>query len=203
MPERKKYTAIDLLDKVFEFIAMTPESQWSIDALKSNPPRFIRFQQIESLMNAFIEGKKKYSQLTIQSFLAGNFIKIRTENDYNKTIQHIKYFVKNSDGDTNETRDIRIEELIFIYLRLVDYKKMLQNIISFNRGWLEAGSIGVRFSIYLTDSISKSFVEKSSELDMMLEQLINPKRLTFSEKELISKYNYPTEDLADIDSDYS
>lgn len=51
----KTYSAIDLLDKVLEFIEMTPNSnEWNLQSLKSNLPRQIRFRQIEALLNAFL-----------------------------------------------------------------------------------------------------------------------------------------------------
>lgn len=216
MTENNEYTAIDLLDKVLEFIAMTPDkSQWSVTALKSNPPRHIRLKQIESMLNAFftidintrlidnlelsLSGKPKIS---IQSFLSGEYIEQREISDYAETIKFIKEFVKTRSNYFDETRGICLEELVFIFSDLVDYKITLRNILSFNSGVLEASSIASRFSIYLTNSVSKNFVDKDSDLDKFLELLINPKGLIFTEDELISSFNYPKENIIDIDIEF-
>ena len=216
MTNKNEYTAIDLLDKVLEFIAMTPDkSQWSVTALKSNPPRQIRLKQIESLLNAFFTIDSKTSLIdnvksflsakpkpSIQSFLSGEFIRQRETSDYAQTIKFIKDFVKTSNSNLDETKEIRIEELVFIFPKLVDYKRQLRSILTFNSGWLEASSTASQFSIHLTNSISKNLVDKYDNLDKSLELFINPQGLTFTEDELISRFNYPTENLNDIDFDF-
>ena len=216
MTDKNEYTAIDLLDKVLEFIAMTPDkSQWNVSALKSNPPRQIRLRQIESLLSAFFPIDPKISLInnvksflsnkpkqSIQSFLSGDFIRQREVSDYEKTITFIKDFVKSSSNHFDETREIRLEELVFIFPKLVDYKRQLRSILTFNSGWLEASSIASQFSIHLTNSVSKNLVDKYDNLDKSLELFINPKGLTFTEDELIKRFHYPTANLNDIDIDF-
>jgi hypothetical protein len=216
MTDKNEYTAIDLLDKVFDFIEMTPiKSQWSVSALKSNPPRLIRFKQIESLLNAFLTTESKSSlidnvksffsskdQPSIPSFLSGDFIKHREPSDYVSTIKFIKDFVKNNGTYFDETREISLRELAFIFPKLVDYRRQLRSLLTFNSGWLEASSTGSQFSILVTNSISKNLVDKYSDLDKSLELLINPKGLRFTEIELINRFHYPTENLNKIDSDF-
>lgn len=216
MTDQNEYTAIDLLDKVFDFIEMTPiKSQWDVSALKSNPPRLIRFKQIESLLNAFLKNESKpglidnvksffYSSAkpTIHSFLSGNFINQREPSDYVSTIKFIKDYVKNNGTYFDETREISLRELAFIYPKLLNYRRQLRSILTFNSGWLEASSTGSQFSILVTNSVSKNLVGKYSDLDKSLELLINPKGLTFTEIELINRFNYPTENLNKIDADF-
>ncbi|OYU78828.1 MAG: hypothetical protein CFE23_16730, partial [Flavobacterium sp. BFFFF1] len=173
---------------------------WSVTVLKSNPPRQVRLKQIESLLNAFLTIDSKTSLFdNVQSFLSGNFIRQRETSDYAQTIKFIKDFVRSSNSHFDETKEIRIEELIFIFPKLVDYKGQLRSILTFNSGWLEASSIASQFSIHLTNSISKNLIDKYDNLDKSLELFINPKGLTFTEDELISRFNYPTENLNDID----
>ena len=96
--------AIDLLNKVLEFIEMTPNSkEWVLTALLKNPPRYIRLQQIESLTKAFLSNDKKQGlsgksnihfdnecKLSVQSFLCGDFIKKWVIKDYKCMIQLIE-----------------------------------------------------------------------------------------------------------------
>jgi hypothetical protein len=72
MPKTKIYKGLDLLAKVLEFNAMTPNKEhWNEGALKNNPPRLIRLKQIQSLAQAFLI-KGADSQSTILSILIGD-----------------------------------------------------------------------------------------------------------------------------------
>jgi hypothetical protein len=73
--------------------------------------------------------------------------------------------------------------------------------MDFNSGWLEAGSTFSMFHIMLTDSISSHLKGTYAELDQTIELFINPKNLVFTEKELIDTFQYPTDDLHQIDMD--
>jgi hypothetical protein len=213
----KTYSAIDLLDKILEFTEMTPNStQWNLKSLKSNPPRQIRLQQIEALVNAFCvaelnqnllnKAKSIFSndqKISIESFLRGDFIKSRNVIEYLDLTQSIKDFVKTKTNNVDQTRDIRIEQLVFIFRQLIDFKRKIRNLLTFNSGWLEASSVTSLFSIYLTDSISNELTGKYNELDNVIEQLINPKNLTFTQEELIDKFDFPIANLNDIDMDFA
>lgn len=203
MNQNSEFTSTDLLDKVLEFTSMSPDSSsWNLVALKSNPPRLIRFLQIDSLLKAFFHTGNNPSRISLESFLEGDFILDRDLSDYEETIQFIKDFMKEETHDTSETSRIDLDELEFIYSRLLSFKKQLRKVINFNSDVVEASSISARFSYLLTSSVSKSIAENPTKLDEFLEILINPKGLTFSVEELISNYHYPTEDLIDIDIDY-
>ena len=211
------YSGINLLDKIFEFTEMTPNPiEWNLKSLKSNPPRQIRLRQIESLLTAFctintnknLLSKAKSiffdnHKITIKSFLQGDFIKTRSIDEYSELIHFVIDFVKNRVGDADRKREIRIEELAFIFPILVDFKKQIRSMLTFNSGWLEASSDISLFSIYLTNSIAKELVGKYSELDYVIERVINPKGLVFTEEEMIDKYNFPKEDLNEVDIDFT
>ena len=82
MTQPKIYKGLDLLEKVFEFEAMTPDkAHWNEKALKSNPPRLIRFRQIQSLAQAFLI-KEADGHNTILSILTGDFIEGRSDADH-------------------------------------------------------------------------------------------------------------------------
>ena len=51
------YTALDLLDKVIDFTNRSSDStEWSFEKQQDNPPRLVRLQQIQALMEAFVPG---------------------------------------------------------------------------------------------------------------------------------------------------
>lgn len=212
MEQTKTYRGIDLLDKILEFVAMTPnENDWNYKSLKNNKPRQIRLQQINSLLKAFtlIENKNIFEKtsnyfnldlrLEIKSILNGDFIKTRELEEFNELIHFAKQFLQKSNHSSD--KPVRLYELSFIYPKLIDYKIKLREIITFNSGWLEAGGAFAIFHIFLTDSISANLNGKFSDLDQALELFINPKKLVFTEKELIEKYNFPTDDLHELDMD--
>lgn len=212
METSKTYTGIDLLDKIFEFIAMTPnEKEWNYKSLSNNKPRQIRLQQINSLLKAFsLTNDKNFFEKTtnyfnpglkseIKSILNGDFIKNRKIEEFREVINFANQFLQ--DNNHSNDRPIRLHELSFIYPKMIDYKIKLREIMGFNSGWLEASSTFSIFHILLTNSISANLKNKYENLDHVLELLINPKRQTFTEKELIDRFGYPTEDLHQIDMD--
>lgn len=92
------WTAADLLEKILEFNAMTPnKNEWSEKTLNNNKPRLIRFQRIKALLLAFdivqINSQNKNSTINffsqqnspiqdltkigVLSFMSGEFIKTR------------------------------------------------------------------------------------------------------------------------------
>lgn len=212
----KKYSAIDLLDKVFEFIEMTPNpNEWNLQALKSNPPRQIRFRQIDALFNAFFieesnrdllsKAMSKFSKqrkISIESFLNGNFLKTRTIDSYSNLVEFIKDFLETGTENIDQSKEIRIEHLVFIFPKLIDFKKHIRNLLTFNSGWLEANTITSLFSIQLTNSISNNLIGRYNELDTVIGLFIDPKSLTFTEEELITRFSFPTENLNAIDADF-
>lgn len=214
MTETKTYKGLDLLEKIFEFTAMTPDAnQWNVSSLKSNPSRQIRLRQIQSLINAFFGQETKASfidktialfqgdknSFTISSILSGDFIKNRSIVDYTELIKLMQETVKQKEGDVQEERLMHVMRLVMPYQRLVRYKRQLVELCTFNSGWLEASSYTSRFSIYLTDAITQNLEGKYPGLDRALELFINPKGLTFSEEELVAKFRFPTENLQEID----
>lgn len=204
MTETKTYKGLDLLEKIFEFTAMTPDAnQWKVSSLKANPPRQIRLRQIQSLINAFVGEETKVNFIekikvliqgeknivAISSILSGDFIKVSSIEDYSELIELMKGIVIQKEGEINEERPMHVTRLIMPYQSLVRYKRQLVELFTFNSGWLEASSYTSRFSIYLTDAITLNLEEKYSLLDRALELFINPRGLIFTEEELVAKYN--------------
>lgn len=218
MEEIKTYKGINLLEKIIEFTTMTPDSnEWNTSALKSNPPRLIRFKQIRSLINAFFEHEDRQNildnvkslvggnanKITIQTLLSGEVLKGKRPEEYSELLTLMKYKVKEREGQINEAEfDRPFVNLIMSYQHLVQYKRHLTDLLTSNSGWLEAGSITSRFSIYLTESITVNLEGKYFELDRALELYINPRGLSFTKEELISKYNFPNENLDEVDFNY-
>ncbi|MEO6850293.1 MAG: hypothetical protein ABI203_06510, partial [Mucilaginibacter sp.] len=65
-----------------------------------------------------------------------------------------------------------------------------------------ANTITSLFSIQLTNSISNNLIGRYNELDTVIGLFIDPKSLTFTEEELITRFSFPTENLNAIDADF-
>ena len=196
-----------LLEKVLEFIAMTPdEKDWDVAKLKTNKPRQVRLQRIEAMLDAFglkerkskgFFGTTASSRTSIQSLLSGDFI----SNLDDATLATIDNYVTKQLNDPFFDSKISSDEMQFIYQYLIKYKKQIYTLQAFNSGWLEAsGKLG-QYSIGLTNTITSNLKGKTEELDYLLNLIINPNGYSFSEQELIEKYGYPDVDLLDIDID--
>lgn len=216
MKEPKIYRGIDLLDIILEFVVMTPNaSSWTLSAQKENQPRLIRLKQIESLINAFFptsigngfiyKAKQIFSgdkSETIQKLLSGDFLNRQNITEFTELIKFMRAIVNEKENIEKEEIEISIRQLIMSYQELIEYKKQLNKLLTFNLKWIETISTTIRFTIYLTDSISSKLKEKPSDLDKALDLFINPKNLSFTENELIDKYNFPTDDLYEIDLEH-
>uniref|UniRef100_UPI00404B5C1C hypothetical protein n=1 Tax=Flavobacterium sp. TaxID=239 RepID=UPI00404B5C1C len=207
MEEKKTYRGIDLVDKILEFIKMTPDyKQTTFNSLKGNQPRLIRLKQIDSLISAFIpeiqnesmtsrlKGFFSSRKIDLDIILSGDFLENRNIEDYSEFINHVKYEIQNFGSD-----EIDFTDLKNVFTAFVTYKKHIKQILEFNAGWLSVSRKTSMFTIRVTDSISSNLVGKYDKIDKALEILINPKKKSFTEIELISKFNFPKENLEEID----
>jgi hypothetical protein len=208
----KIWTTKDLLNKLLEFRAMTPNSdKWNETSLKHNEPRLIRFRRINSLFKAFeLKDKKnektnfwsllsensKENELSkdeIIGFFEGNFITTRESIKYpnsRKLIEKEKAF----DSDSFKNRDI-----YQFYHHLMKYRIKVESVLNYNSGVIEASSLGFRSAISLTNELNDELNIKIEKIDEILFEIINPNKLKFDENLLIKEYGFPKDDLDSID----
>ena len=125
MQQIKTYKGIDLLDKIFEFCEMTPDTKlWTINALQGDQPRQIRLKQINALINAFFpentatnlieRTKKLFSDSkndTIHTILSGDYLNKQNINDFSELVDLIKSTVRTKENFESEEREIHIGHL--------------------------------------------------------------------------------------------
>ncbi len=212
----KLLTAKDLLDKTIEFTSLVPDaSLWKESSLRDQPPYLLRFRQIQSLIKAFFNRKAPANfmqkakalftsepSVTIQSLLSGTFIPIRDIEEYNSTTEFIKAAVKEKEAMVDMQASISLDKLILVYQYLMSYKKSLSALLLFNTDPLKEGSIASRFTDYITNSITDQVRGRYNDLDKALELLINPHQDTFTEEQLRSEFNYPRQDLHEVEADF-
>jgi hypothetical protein len=212
----KTYTAKDLLDATLEFVSLVPDSSsWKESSLKENPPLLLRFRQIQSLIKAFFSRKapSNFMQkakalfsaehtIDIQSLLSGAFIRYRDPEVYSSAVDFIKTAVKEKEGAVDMEAPISMDKLTLAYQYLMNYKRNLSALLLFNTDPLKEGSITSRFIDYITSSITKNIQGKYGQLDEALDLLISPHRDSFTEEQLQAEYNYPREDLHEVEADF-
>ena len=204
MNKFSNYTSLDLLEKVFEFSNMTPDrSEWSLDQQKDNIPRLIRLKQINSLLLAFlgIEALTNKNQKNIEHFLSGEFILKRKIADYRQLIAKMEKTISQSSFKSARKQEISLSNLKTNFTDLVEYRFKLNRLLNHNSGLMEI-SYPYCFSYLVTDSISNSISPVGPEIDGLLAIFIDPQKRSYSEKELISSFDFPTENLSDIDDDW-
>lgn len=210
MTQNTTITAINMVEKVFEFISLTPDSSnWNLPDLKSNPPRLLRLKKIASLFNAYFENERflelidgdDYESI-IECFFEGKFVLHRDMKDYEEVKQLVFEIVEVNRKYISSNRKFQLFDLEEIFSVLIEYKQKLSALLNFNNRWMEAADISSNFTIVLANTINKNLEGKYDNLDKTLELLINPKGLTFTLEELIANYNYPTEKLDEVDMDF-
>jgi hypothetical protein len=213
MGSQRLYTAVDLLEKVIEFEDLTPNpALWKEGLLKDNPPRLLRLRQINALSKAlfnhrpahFLEKAKSIFLLsripTVKTLLSGAFVKERNPADYEDVITWMKEVVREKEGELGETGQLKPVHLIEVYQRLLRYKKQAMALEQFNSRNQVKKAVGLRFSVYLTNNVSYQIKESCGPLDKALGLLLDPFHLSFTADELQQTYNYPKEDVKEIDN---
>jgi hypothetical protein len=204
----RTYKGIDLIDKIVEFIEMTPDSKlWSETALKNNNSRLIRLKQIKSLISAFLPFEPSISEKIISTF-SGQKVNLQTilNGEFIERLDIIEYsevlsLIRSENDSLSLSSEIDHKDLKNVFEKLIQFKKHIRTLLEFNAGWVEVSRLSSYFTIRLTNEISSNLIGKHNELDRVIELMINPKQLSFTEDVLISKFNFPNENLDDIDAE--
>ncbi|UTW63062.1 hypothetical protein KFE98_02590 [bacterium SCSIO 12741] len=201
--KQTQFRVKDFLDKYYEFKAMTPNyNEWNAKSLKYNKPRFYRFKELESLMVAFDIGND-----LLTDFKNRKFLNHRTLEDFRPIVEDIERYVSQNgfeklrwERERERLKDIRsFGMLVQIFMR---FSEEMRNLLNFNSGWLESGSVTSRYSIHKTHQLLKSIdLQELHEIEHLLCKLIDPKERTFTKSELIKNYEFPDVDLHSIDMD--
>ena len=204
------WNSTKLIKAVIEFCAMVPNnSHWNKKSLKGNPPRLIRYQRIQSLLQAFdiipkqktgllssITNSKNKIENPIQYFTWGEFI-------YNmdlETFSPIKKCIHENLPFKDKEIDLSYVNKLFTHL--LKYKMTVSSLLLFNSGVLSASSSGFIAGIRITNNTNDKISGEFSHIDDLLNIMLPSNNKTFSKEELIKNFNYPKEDLEEIDMDW-
>lgn len=199
--KQTKFSIIDFLNKFYEFKGMVPNhNEWNAKSLKYNEPRFYRLKELESLIRAFEIGND-----LLKDFQNRNFLNNRSIEDFQPIIDDIGKYIANSEFEKkhSEREAERLTDanqfgmLIQSFMR---FSEEMRSLLKFNSGWLEAGSVTSRYSIYKTQKLLDNIdLNELNEIETLLGKLLDPKERIFTKSELIEKFDFPNVDLHSID----
>ena len=198
------FTAHNLLYKVIEFTNMTPDSaEWSFEKQQENPPRLVRLQQIQAMMEAFVPGLASSKDIgqSINDFYSGVFIIHQPLEKYASLVGDIENTIAESKFSNARKKEINAIHLQRNYRDLMDYYRKLKAILSHNNRYLEI-SYPYLFPYIVTEDMSPAIDSKALTISHLLTAFIDPEKQKYREDELIYHYNYPTGDLFDLDLDW-
>jgi hypothetical protein len=199
--KQTKYTVKDFLEKYYEFKAMVPDyKDWNHKNLNYNKPRLYRLKMLESLIQAFDIGTD-----LLQDFQNRNFLDRRTLSDFEPILKDIEKYALN---DTYESkryaaaiqRADRTRSFEMVIQNFMRFSEEMRNILKFNSGVLEAGSLIFRYSIDKTQKLLNNIdLKELNEIEELLCKVLDPKHKVFTQSELIKNFNFPDVDLDAID----
>jgi hypothetical protein len=139
---------------------------------------------------------KKDLKFSIESLLDGKFIRLRKETMYSSLFRKMDKIILKSKHFTEQQNEWRNDELEFNYRNLIDYKIKINKVLNFNNGIMEI-SYPYLYSYEMTNSISHKI--KTENLDAFLSLVIDPANECFAKEKLIQEYDYPKEDVYEVD----
>jgi len=191
----KSYSAKDIVKIYSELKDLTPDvNEWTEYALQNSKPRLIRLNQLIALKKAF-----KIDCSWIE-FEQGKFIKHIPIDSYTHLKENIIKF-KNTRSWNNQNFDnLYYSDVIKTYRLFIEFiavELKLRNLIS---SYSMTYSLGQRYGFEKTKGYFIS--NNNKKIESMMEDLsliIDPTQTLFSETELISSFNFPKENLVEID----
>ena len=192
-------TGITLLNKILEFKSnISDTTKWTLIDLQEDEIKLVRFKQIQCLTKLFVPEVYIPNDLTtsIDNILNGDFIKIREERIYKNLFLRMDKVITKSFDFLEKYKEWEVHDLCFNYQNLVEYKIKLDLLLNFNAGIMEM-SYPYCYSAIISSDISKNI--KYDKLDNFLSAVIDPDNRIFSRDQLIKDYNYPKEDVYDME----
>ena len=178
-------TALTLLDKALEFESMTSDrSEWDLEELKDDPPRYVRLQQLMVLLKLFTPETFNEQNIasSIDSLLNGDFIDRRDMMKYAelfKTMDEVITSAKHFHKQQNEWRSSHLQDN---FTDLIAFKRKVNKVLEHNQGIMEA-SYPYYYSIILTSEISEELSFK--KMDEFLSLVIDPQKKCYEKDTLI------------------
>lgn len=198
----EEITAQLLIEKILDFISLVPDhNDWKIEKLKNNPPRLIRFKQIEVLLQIF--APEIYNQndikLSIESTINGQFLLHRPEHIYTELFDEMETTIRRYKPKLKKSEPWQNRLLQDNFDHLMRYMIELNRISNYNSGVLVLSY--PHFYAYLLSEETSTNID-TQKITSFLGTAIDPQQRLFNSSTLIKDFNYPSEDLTEIDLEW-
>jgi hypothetical protein len=194
MKKNKISLAEELFQLYFELSLRHPKvDEWSDDLFKERLPSLYRFQKIGSILKSL--------DCNILSFIQGDFIQIESDDYAIKIHKLLKAEFPNISRKRKGSGQLNISEMVFIFTRLMKYRKEITNLFDINSD-VFAASDNYNLPIQLVNAINKKIAKKTKIIDRILILFLELKLASIDKKTLIKKFNYSDVDLRNIDIDF-
>lgn len=200
--KNEEITATCLIQKILEFISMVPNhNDWNLNKLKDNPPRFIRLQQIDVLMDVYFPMSLYCIDLKsrIECIIRGQFLYDRTVDAYKEVYAEMEDTIKDFNPKYLHVNTWLNRALQYNYEQIFRYLIELNKITNFNSGKLLVGHANY-YSYLLIQQVGDSI--NTEKLISFLGTCVDPEDFTMTESDLIETFDYPDEDLDKIDMEW-
>lgn len=178
-----------LLDTLYELEELSPFWKWRSDEFRDNPPRFIRYKMVVSML------KQLGYPVAPEDFVTNPFVRDIPEDDdlpYDLTDFLKVYGTFQRHLDTGDVR--------MTFLTLYNFRKRLHHALVDD---LMVSGIGnVKPGNQIMAQVSERLLTDVSFVDQFLCIVVDPKGLKFDKDLLVKDYGYPKENLEEIDLDW-
>jgi hypothetical protein len=96
---------------------------------------------------------------------------------------------------------LTLNEIAFLFKRLLEYRRRWDDVTGFSSG-LYACSAKYRYAFYKINQVNSEIQDKISPVNDILSFIMSPVVKTISKEELVNQFDYPDEDLSDIDDEW-
>jgi hypothetical protein len=192
MMNDRTYGAWDLLALFLELKGLTPDlGSWTETALKDNPPRLYRLQQLKALFQVF------GIPWELEAFLKGDFIQFEDAR-YEPLLQELWQDLRGGeDGACRQKKQLQpYFEMLF------QYRMCVEHIFSFASDVLCASGL-YRKAYFQAANVNRIIRKEIADIERILSTLVDPADRDFTKAQLVRDYAFPDVDLQKLDLDWT
>jgi len=189
----------ELITYYLELSSLAPNKTWSEEEFKDNPPRKIRYKRLSVLSQLY--------NVNIDYSNNGNSLNINNEErfSFEELMSKISKENKQSLFESTDLKEIKNRLILdkpywwnYFFNKLIEMRLNLYRFETTNSGYL-CGAGLVILPVIINNHINKNLQNSINLLENILSYLINPTEQSFELKELSEKFNYPIDNIEDID----
>lgn len=192
-------TALTLLETATELQRMIPHARNNtFIEIQHNTSYTVRVAQLKVLIPLFVPEivEVQHIEDQLEAIETGNFILRRDISVYSKLIEDMDAILEKSVPRFPKMQPWSILDIRNNFNYLKDYKLQVDKIISFNAGLL-ASYYQFHHAILQVENSNRNIA--ITEINNFLSLCIDPSGRSFSKQYLIDNFNYPQEDIRDVD----